>query len=82
MTTYTSTLPENLIENLNKMAKSLNVPKNKIIEHALQKYLEQLERQMYIRSYLQLENDSEILSMAEEGMEFYEEELRNWDETR
>lgn len=80
--TFTSTLPEDVIANLNKLSETLKVPKNKIIERALSRYIWQIERQMYIRSYKQLAGDADILSIAEEGMEFYEAELKRWDETR
>ena len=33
MTTFTSTLPDNLLQLLNKKAKELTIPKNKIIEN-------------------------------------------------
>ncbi len=80
--TFTSTLPEDVIANLNKLSETLKVPKNKIIERALSRYIEQIERQMYIRSYKQLADDADILNMAEEGIENYESELKRWDETR
>ncbi len=47
------------------------MPKNKLIENALRLYLEHLEKAEYIRSYKQAATDSDILSIAEEGMEDY-----------
>jgi len=82
MMTFTSTLPEDVIANLNKLSETLKVPKNKIIERALSRYIEQIERQMYIRSYKQLADDTDLLNLAEEGIENYEAELKRWDETR
>lgn len=75
MTTFTSTLPDNILAKLNEMAKSLAMPKNKIIERALQIYLDQLTRAEYVKSYKQAGTDSNILDIAEEGMEDYLKQL-------
>lgn len=77
MTTFTSTLPDELLLKLNEMAGKLAIPKNKIIEKALQIYLDQLNRAEYVKSYNQAAFDSNILEMAEEGMEDYLKQLRN-----
>lgn len=69
MTTFTSTLPEELIRKLNEMAGKLTMPKNKIIEKALQIYLDQLTRAEYVKSYKQAGDDTNILNIAEEGMD-------------
>jgi len=71
MATFTSTLPKSLLELLNEKAKSLGLPKNKIIEKALYIYLEQLNKAEYKRSYKKMAADADILSIAEEGMEDY-----------
>lgn len=71
MTTFTSTLPDELLVRLNEMAQKMSVPKNRIIEKALKIYLDQLVRAEYIRSYKQAGGDENILSIAEEGMEDY-----------
>ncbi len=75
MTTFTSTLPDELMIRLNEMAKNLSMPKNKIIEKALQIYLDQLTRAEYVKSYKQAGTDINILEMAEEGMEDYFKQL-------
>lgn len=75
MTTFTSTLPDNLLTKLNEMAKSLAMPKNKIIERALKIYLDQLTRAEYVKSYKQAGSDINILELAEEGMEDYIKQL-------
>jgi predicted transcriptional regulator len=71
MTTFTSSLPDQLLTRLNEAAKGLSIPKNKIIEKALLIYLDQLTRAEYVSSYKQAGNDTDILLMAEEGMEDY-----------
>ncbi len=75
MTTFTSTLPDQLLARLNEAAKGLSIPKNKIIEKALNIYLDQLNRAEYVRSYRQANEDADILTMAEEGMEDYLKQL-------
>jgi len=75
MTTFTSTLPDELIQKLNEMASKLAMPKNKIIEKALKIYLDQLTRAEYIKSYRQASQDIEIMQIAEEGMEDYLKQL-------
>ena len=75
MTTFTSTLPEELLRKLNEMAGKLAMPKNKIIEKALQIYLDQLTRAEYVKSYKQAGDDTNILNIAEEGMEDYLKQL-------
>ena len=75
MTTFTSTLPDELLAHLSEKAKSLAIPKNKIIEKALRIYLDQLTRAEYVKSYKQAGDDPNILEMAEEGMEDYLKQL-------
>lgn len=75
MTTFTSTLPDELLQKLNEMAAKLAMPKNKIIEKALSIYLDQLTRAEYIKSYRQAGQDAEIMLIAEEGMEDYLKQL-------
>ncbi len=71
MTTYTSSLPDNLFEKLAEVAKQYGVAKNKIIEKALQIYLDQLNRAEYVKSYKKAGQDQEIMVVAEEGMTEY-----------
>jgi hypothetical protein len=71
MVTFTSTIPEDLSKQLNEKARSLSLPKNKLIENALRIYLEHLERAEYIKSYKRAADDADILHIAEEGMTDY-----------
>lgn len=77
MTTFTSTLPDDLLSQLNNMASKLAIPKNKIIEKALRIYLDQLNRAEYVKSYRQAADDQNIIEMAEEGMAEYLIQLEN-----
>jgi len=75
MATFTSTLPDDLLKLLTEKAKSLSLPKNRLMENALRLYLEHLEKAEYIRSYKQASKDDDILSIAEEGMADYLKQL-------
>ena len=75
MTTFTSTLPDELLLKLNEMAVKLAIPKNRIIEKALQIYLDQLTRAEYVNSFKRSVGDVNIIEMAEEGMEDYLKQL-------
>lgn len=77
MTTFTSTLPDDIFNQLGKMANKLAIPKNKIIEKALRIYLDQLNRAEYVKSYKQAANDLNIIELAEEGMTEYLNQLDN-----
>jgi predicted transcriptional regulator len=77
MTTFTSTLPDDVFNQLGKMANKLAIPKNKIIEKALRIYLDQLNRAEYVKSYKQAANDLNIIELAEEGMAEYLNQLDN-----
>ncbi len=80
MATYTSSLPNPLLQLLDEKAKQLQLPKNKIIERALELYLDQLNRAEYIKSYQQLSKDKDVLLLAEEGMETYLSQLEETEE--
>lgn len=77
MTTFTSTLPDDVFNQLGNMANKLAIPKNKIIEKALRIYLDQLNRAEYVKSYKQAANDLNIIELAEEGMAEYLNQLDN-----
>lgn len=76
MATFTSTLPDKLLNQLAQKAKALSLPKNKLIEAALTLYLEHLEKAEYIKSYGAAAEDRDIQALAEEGMEEYLNQLR------
>ena len=75
MSTFTSSLPDELLSALAEHAKKLAVPKNKLIEKALKLYLEHLDRAEYIKSYKAAARDQDVLTIAEEGMEDYFKQL-------
>ena len=69
--TFTSTLPEKIISQLNQYAETLKTKKNKIIEQALLKYFEENRRKEFVKSYKRANDDDEMMMMAEEGLEDY-----------
>jgi predicted transcriptional regulator len=75
MTTFTSTLPDDLLNRLNELAQKQSMPKNKIIEKALSIYLDQANKAEYIQSYRAAANDRDLLEIAEEGMNDYFNQL-------
>ncbi len=77
MTTFTSTLPEDLMNLLSEKAIMMKLPKNKLIEKALRIYLEQINKAEYLRSYKKLSNDTEILEIAEEGLADYFKQIED-----
>lgn len=75
MATFTSTLPDDLLQLLSEKAKALSLPKNRLMENALRLYLEHLEKAEYIKSYKRASHDADILSITEEGMAEYLSQL-------
>jgi predicted transcriptional regulator len=76
MATFTSNLPDDLLKLLSEKAKALSLPKNRLMETALRLYLQHLEKAEYIKSYQQAANDKDLLSIAEEGMEDYLNQIK------
>ena len=68
---YTSSLPIELLAQVEEYAEKFKVPKNKIIENSLLAYFEKLKRAEYIKSFRTAASESEIFDMAEEGLEDY-----------
>ncbi|MCE7056554.1 ribbon-helix-helix domain-containing protein [Algoriphagus sp. AGSA1] len=77
MATYTSTLPADLLQRLADYAKKLSLPKNKLVENALNLYLDHLKRAEYVKSYKQAAQDDDILLVAEEGMGNYLKQIED-----
>ena len=76
MTTFTSSLPDDLMNLLSYTASKLKLPKNKLIEKALRIYLEQLNKAEYAKSYKLAGDDMDIMMVAEEGMEDYYKQIK------
>ncbi|WP_339752951.1 CopG family transcriptional regulator [Algoriphagus aquimarinus] len=77
MATYTSTLPDDLLQRLADYAKKLSLPKNKLMENALNLYLDHLKRAEYVKSYNKAAQYDDILMVAEEGMGNYLKQIED-----
>ncbi|TVR39185.1 MAG: CopG family transcriptional regulator [Cryomorphaceae bacterium] len=82
MSTFTTSLPDDLLQLLAEHAQKLSVPKNALIEKALRIYLDQLTRAEYIQSYKRAAQDEDVMKIAEEGMEDYFRQLENADQPK
>jgi metal-responsive CopG/Arc/MetJ family transcriptional regulator len=69
--TYTSTLPADLMEKLNSYATRQGMQKNKVIEKALRRFFDEARKEEYTRSFQLAKGDQEMMTLAEEGMEEY-----------
>lgn len=82
MTTFTSSLPEDLLKLLDLKAKELKLSKNKLIEKALRIYLDQLNKAAYIKSYKKLGKNEDLMQIAAEGMEEYLSEINTTEDDK
>lgn len=80
MATFTSSLPDKLLKELADTSKKLKLPKNKLIEKALEYYLEQIKREEYAKSFRRASKDPDMLLLAEEGLDDYVRMLDELDE--
>ncbi len=74
---YTSTLPEDVMKQLNEYAEKLGLPKNKLIERSLRLYLDKLKQMEYVRSFQRAGMDKDLVEMAEESLQDYLNTLDN-----
>ena len=77
--TYTSTLPNVVMEEMVEYAKKKKISKNKVIEIALKKLLQEEIKNELRESFKKIADDPEMLEMAEWGMEDYSEQLKKFD---
>ncbi len=76
MITFTSSLPQELLDQLAQKADELGMPKNKLLERALRIYLDELNRSAYLKSYKLMSEDEDVLKIAEEGMGEYMRQIQ------
>ncbi|MBA4138920.1 MAG: CopG family transcriptional regulator [Segetibacter sp.] len=74
--TYTSTLPNIVMEEVVEYAKKKNVSKNKVIEIALKKFFEEEIKQELQNTFKLASEDKELIQMAEEGLGDYLNQLK------
>ena len=68
-TTYTSTIPRELMYLLEHYSKELKIPKSKIIEIAVGNYIQVLKQNEYSESFKRAKKDSEMNELAEAGLD-------------
>ena len=72
---FTSTLSAGLMSWLSNYSKKKNKTKRAIIEQALKVYQEKVRKDELKESFKRAAKDSEMVEMADEGMDDYEEQL-------
>ena len=77
--TYTSTLPNVVMEEIVEYAKKKGVSKNKVIEIAVKKLLEDEIKNELRESFTKIADDPAMAEMAEWGMDDYAEQLKKFD---
>ena len=77
--TYTSTLPHVVMEEIVEYSRKYNLSKNKVIEIAVKKLLEEEIKNDLRESFKKISANTEMLEMAEWGMEEYAEQLKKMD---
>lgn len=78
-TTYTSTLPSLVMEEVVEYAKKKKISKNKVIEIAVKKLLEEEIKNELMESFKKIADDPDMIEMAEWGMEDFAEQLKRFD---
>jgi len=68
---FTTSLPTDVINLLSHYADKFKVPKNKILEEALQLYFDKLKKAEYTRSFKKAALNEEMQNLAEEGLADY-----------
>lgn len=77
--TYTSTLPNIVMEEIVEYAKRKKISKNKVIEIALKRLLEEEIKNDLRESFKKISDDPDMLEIAEWGMDDYEAQLKQFD---
>lgn len=67
--TFTSSLNDSLIKKLKEYSDKYKMPKNKIIENALNNYFDAIKRAEYAKSFRKEKNNPENFELAEQGLD-------------
>lgn len=71
MSDFSISLPDSLLLILEEKAIEMGVDKNVLVEKSLIKYLDELNKEEYIKSFKRMSKDKDLLAFAEEGMNEY-----------
>jgi hypothetical protein len=80
--TYTSTLPEDVMETVNDYSEKNNISKNKVVENALRQFFFGIKQNDFREGFKRAANDIEMRLIAEEGMDDYSEILQQNEKKR
>jgi metal-responsive CopG/Arc/MetJ family transcriptional regulator len=73
----TTSLPKELVEQLDSFAKQNAIKKNQIIEESIEQFLLNEKKKRFANSFKKAALDSEIVNLAEEGLKDYKKQLKN-----
>ncbi|NPA36011.1 MAG: CopG family transcriptional regulator [Chlorobi bacterium] len=76
MPSFKLTLPEDLFRKLKKYADKHSVHPDELIEQALRRYMDEINKEEYVTSYKKAAKDPDIEQIAEEGMDDYFKQLQ------
>lgn len=77
--TYTSILPSVVMEDVVEYATKKNISKNRVIEIAIKKLMEEEIKNELKESFRKISKDPEMVEMAEWGMNEYSQQLKDFD---
>ena len=69
--TYTSTLPEDVLESVNDYSEKNSISKNKVVETALRHFFFSLKKSDFREGFKRAAGDLEMKTMADAGIEDY-----------
>ena len=69
--TYTSTLPEDILDSVNDYSEKNNISKNKVVENALREFFFSLKKNDFREGFKRAARDVNMDIMAEQGMDDY-----------
>ena len=78
-TTYTSTLPNMVMEEIVEYAKRKKISKNKVIEIDLKRLLEEEIKNDLRESFKKISDEPDMLEIADWGMVDYKTQLKKFD---
>ena len=69
--TYTSTLPEDVIDLVNNYSEKASISKNQVVETALRQFFFNLKKNDFREGFRRAAGDPDLNPMAEKGMNDY-----------
>ncbi len=76
---FTSTLPDNLMEEFNAFIMQTGKKKNEVIVESLKQYLKKEKQKLFAESFKRAALDKELVDLAEMGLVDYSKQLKRLD---